>query len=211
MKSTKNSSESKNRGARMSMRTAGTVVLLMVLTVFVGIPAMAHCDSFDGPVIKDAQKAFETNDVNMVLKWVNHEQEQEIISLFRKTYNLKNGDKKVYGIVEKHFLETLVRLHRETENAPYTGLKPSGSTKMIVQLGDAAIAEGSVDDLAGKLNNHIEQVVRKKYNRVASLKKVKDDSVGLGREYVEAYVDYTHTLEAIHNILEHGSGGHASH
>jgi hypothetical protein len=211
MKSTKNSSESKNRGARMSMRTAGTVVLLMVLTVFVGIPAMAHCDSFDGPVIKDAQKAFKTNDVNMVLKWVNHEQEQEIISLFRKTYNLKNGDKKVYGIVEKHFLETLVRLHRETENAPYTGLKPSGSTKMIVQLGDAAIAEGSVDDLAGKLNNHIEQVVRKKYNRVASLKKVKDDSVGLGREYVEAYVDYTHTLEAIHNILEHGSGRHASH
>jgi hypothetical protein len=82
---------------------------------------------------------------------------------------------------------------------------------MIIQLSDAAIAAGSVDDLAGKLNNHIEQVVREKYQRVASLKKVKDDSVEMGREYVEAYVDYTHTLEAIHNILEHGGGGHAAH
>ncbi len=81
---------------------------------------------------------------------------------------------------------------------------------MIIQLSDNAILTGSVDDLVGKLNNHIEKIVREKYQNVAMLSKVKDESVEMGREYVEAYVDYTHTLEAIHDILEHG-GGHAGH
>ncbi len=133
-----------------------------------------------------------------------------LVFLLRKTYNLKSGDKDVYEIVKKHFLETLVRLHRETEGAPYTGLKPVGTTKMIIQLSDNAILTGSVDDLVGKLNNHIEKIVREKYQNAAMLSKVKDESVEMGREYVEAYVDYTHTLEAIHDILEHG-GGHAGH
>jgi len=39
----------------------------------------------------------------------------------------------------------------------------------------------------------------------------KNESVEAGRAFVEAYVDYTHTLEAIHDILEHGGGEHAGH
>ena len=81
-------------------------------------PATAHCDSYDGPVVTDALKALETNNVNLVLKWIDGEQEEEIISLFDKTYGLKDGDPEVYGIVKQHFLETLVRLHRETEGEP---------------------------------------------------------------------------------------------
>ncbi len=33
-------------------------------------PAFAHCDSMAGPVILDAQRALETQDVTGVLKWV---------------------------------------------------------------------------------------------------------------------------------------------
>ncbi len=51
---------------------------------------------------------------------------------------------------------------------------------------------------------------REKYQKVAELNEVKDDSIDQGRAYVEAYVDYTHTIEAIHDIIEHG-GGHAGH
>jgi len=171
----------------------------------------AHCDSFDGPVIKDAEKALETNNVNLVLKWVTEEQETEITTLFKKTYELRNGDKEVYEIVEKHFFETLVRLHRETEGAPYTGLKPAGTTKQIIQMTDKALKENNLDDFLLKLNNHIDKVVREKYEKVSELNKVKDNSVEEGREFVEAYVDYTHTVEAIHDIIEHGSGSHAGH
>ena len=170
------------------------------------VPASAHCDSYDGPAIKDAIKALETNNVSLVLKWITSDQEKDIIPLFKKTYALKSGDKEVYDIVEKHFFETLVRLHRETEGATYTGLKPAGTTKPIIQLSDKAIESNDIDELLVKLNNHTGKVIREKYEKVAILDKVKNESPEKGREYVKAYVDYTHTLEAIHDIIEQGSG-----
>ena len=181
-------------------------LLFFSILLFYSQVTLAHCDSYDGPVIKDAYKALETNNVNLVLKWVSEKQEEEVISLFNKTYKLIKGDKEIYEIVEKHFFETLVRLHRETEGAPYTGLKPAGSTKKIIQLSDNAIKSGSIDDLLVKLNNHIGNVLREKYEKVLELEKVRNESIEEGREYVEAYVDYTHTLEAIHDILVHDSG-----
>jgi hypothetical protein len=185
--------------------------MFVVLVVFTTKPAVAHCDSYDGPVITDARQALETNNVELVLKWINKSQENEIKALFEKTVNLKNGDGEIYRIVEKHFFETLVRLHRETEGAPYTGLKPAGTTKPIIMLTDQAISSGDLDGLLTKLNNHIGQVIREKYKKVQELNKVKNESVEKGREYVHAYVDYTHTVEAVHDIVEHGAGEHAGH
>lgn len=198
-------------GAKKNIfKVTGAAFLLLMLTLFAGTPASAHCDSYDGPVIKDATKALETNNVNLVLKWITPEQEKEIIPLFKKNYQLKSGDKEVYAIVEKHFFETLVRLHRETEGAPYTGLKPAGTTKQIIQMTDEAIKAGNVDDFLVKLDAHIDKVIREKYQKVSELNKVKDNSTEQGREFVEAYVDYTHTVEAMHDIIEHGAG-HAGH
>ncbi|MDO5665485.1 MAG: DUF6448 family protein [Bacteroidia bacterium] len=192
---------------KKSLKGVLSVLFVIVMLFFVSMPASAHCDSYDGPVIKDAMKALETNNVNLVFKWITQEQEKEIVNLFDKTYSLKRGDKEIYSIVEKHFLETLVRLHRETEGAPYTGLKPAGTTKQIVMLSDKAIENNDIDGLLGKLNNHIATVIKEKYHKVETLNKIKDNSAEEGRAYVEAYVDYTHSLEALHDILEHG-GGH---
>ncbi|KOH43512.1 hypothetical protein NC99_35960 [Sunxiuqinia dokdonensis] len=145
-----------------------------------------------------------------MLKWITDEQEQKIVPLFNKTYNLKNGDKEVYTLVEKHFLETLVRLHRETEGASYSGLKPAGTTKQIIQMTDKALDEGNVDDFLTKLNSHINKVIQEKYQKVSELNKVKDNSEEQGRAFVAAYVDYTHTVEALHDVMEH-DGNHSGH
>lgn len=194
---------------RKSYKSIFSIVLLALLMVG-SLPAFAHCDSYDGPTIKEAIKALETNNVNLVLKWITPEQEKVIIPLFNKTYSLKAGDKEVYQIVEKHFFETLVRLHRETEGAPFTGLKPAGTTKKIVQLSDQALDSKDVDTFLVKLNAHIGKVIKEKYEKVVALDKVKNDSPAKGREYVEAYVDFTHTIEAIHDIAEQ-SGDHSAH
>lgn len=199
----------KNQRTRTnSLKSVLSVLFVTAMLFFVSAPAFAHCDSYDGPVIKDAVKALETNNVNMVFKWITQEQEKEIVGLFNKTYSLKKGDKEIYSIVEKHFFETLVRLHRETEGAPYTGLKPAGTTKQIIVLSDKAIENHDIDKLLAQLNNHIGSVIKEKYHKVETLNKVKDNSAEQGRAYVEAYVDYTHSLEALHDILE-GGGGHA--
>lgn len=193
------------QGRRNNPRTALTIVMVTLLMSLGSFTASAHCDSYDGPVIKDATKALETNNVDLVLKWITEEQEQEIVPLFNKTYQLKKGDGEIYAIVKKHFFETLVRLHRETEGEPYTGLKPAGTTKQIIQMTDGAIKERNIDDFLLKLNDHMDRVVREKYQKVAELNKVKDNSAEQGRAFVQAYVDYTHTVKAMHDIMEHGA------
>ncbi len=171
----------------------------------------AHCDSYDGPVVKDAFLALEKMDVSPVLKWIEPQHEEEIIQLFEKTLKYKNQDPEVYELLEKHFLETLVRLHREGEGAPYTGLKPAGSTSKIIRMTDAALHEEEPDSLVSALKAHMENVVREKYETVAALKSKKDVSAEAGRQYVAAYVDYTHTIEALHEIITHNNDPHASH
>jgi hypothetical protein len=196
--------------SRSRLKSILSLLFVSIFMVLGSLPATAHCDSYDGPTIKDAIKALETNNVKLVLKWITPDQEKEVIPLFNKTYALKSGDKEVYNIVEKHFFETLVRLHRETEGAPYTGLKPAGTTKAIIQLSDQAIESKDIDALLEKLNNHVGKVIIEKYEKVALLDKLKNDSPEKGREFVNAYVDYTHTLEAIHDIIELG-GGQSAH
>lgn len=177
-------------------------VMMLVVT-----PASAHCDSYDGPVIKEALRALDTNNVELVYKWITPDQEKEISVLFNKTYSLKDGDKELYNIVERHFLETLVRLHRETEGAPFTGIKPVGSMTPVVQMADNAIATNDVSTVTNAVVNHLADVIQERYTKVMELSKTKDNSVQQGREYVEAYVVYTHTLEAVENLL-HGDHSH---
>lgn len=207
MKPTAKSSQ-KNSIANIFFKGLASSLLVLMFIVISTNSTFAHCDSYDGPVIKEALTALKTNNVDLVLKWINLEQEQEIVSLFKKTVQLKNGDQEVYSIVEKHFLETLVRLHRATEGEPYTGLKPLGSVTPIIRMADQSIESNSVSKLSSELTAHIEKVVKEKYDKALKLSKTKDESLEKGREYVAAYVDYTHTLEGIHAILEHGPSAH---
>ena len=185
------------------------LLLVMIMLAF-NMPAFAHCDSYDGPVIQDALKALEQEEVSFVMKWIEEDHETEVEDLFNKTVALKKGDAEVYDIIEKHFLETLVRLHREGEGAPFTGLKPAGSTTPIVQMADESIENKGVDVLLTNLHQHIQEVITEKYEKVMALSKVKDNSIAEGRAYVLAYVDYTHTLEAIEGVMSHG-GSHDTH
>lgn len=201
-----------SKGLVQRLSSSVRVLLVTVaLSLFAVSPAFAHCDSYDGPVVKDALRALDTNNVELVYKWINTAQEAEIGALFTKTYNLKKGDKEIYNLVEKHFLETLIRLHRATEGFGFDGIKPVDSAKPIVQLSDKAIETGSVDNLITQLNSHIAKVVQDKYNAVKELDKVKNESPEKGRAYVKAYVGYTHSLEAIHDIVEKVASGHAEH
>lgn len=182
-------------------------LLLALAFMFTGISAFAHCDSYDGPVIKDALTALDQNNVQLVLKWIEPRQEAEIIALFEKTYKLRNEDKEVYALVETHFLETLVRLHREMEGASFTGLKPAGSMTPLVEMADNSIAENDVEKVVKSVTSHLAEVLRERYEKVAELNKTKEDSVAKGREYVHAYVQYTHTLEFLEHLL-HGEIEH---
>jgi hypothetical protein len=76
-----------------------------------------------------------------------------------------------------------------------------------VAAADEAIADGSVDELAGKIGRAAEQAVRERFQSVIEAKKHKDESVEDSREYVEAYVEFVHYVEALHTAVA-GQGPH---
>ena len=61
--------------ARVALIAALAVIAVGFLAVRA---ASAHCDGLDGPVVKAAQKALETGDLNQVLIWVRPQDEDEI-------------------------------------------------------------------------------------------------------------------------------------
>ena len=197
-------------------RGMASLLFVLMFTVFTGLQSFAHCDSYDGPVIKDALKALKQNKVELVLKWVEPKYEKEITAKFNQTLKLTGTNKEVNKILETHFLETLVRLHREGEGATYTGLKPAGSMTPMVEMADHSLDTKNVDGVVKAVNSHLEELLRERYAKAVELSKTKDVSVKAGREYVEAYVQYTHTLEALEHILSGpishaGDDSHAGH
>lgn len=202
----------KTRNQMFTMKSLKSFVVLSLIALFSLIgtqQASAHCDSFDGPALIDAAKALETNNVELIKKWILAEDEAVVVPLFHKTYSLKDGDAEVYEIVKTHFYETFVRLHREMEGATFTGLKPAGTTAHITVMSDKALENGNFEGLLAALNKHVNGQLTEKYEKTAALYRVKDRSVEDGRAYVAAYVDYTHAVEAVHDILE--GGGHHNH
>jgi len=192
-----------------SLKSFFVLSLIALFSLMGTQQASAHCDSFDGPALIDAAKALETNNVELIKKWILAEDEAVVVPLFHKTYSLKDGDAEVYEIVKTHFYETFVRLHREMEGATFTGLKPAGTTAHITVMSDKALENGNFEGLLAALNKHVNGQLTEKYEKTAALYRVKDRSVKDGRAYVAAYVDYTHAVEAVHDILE--GGGHHNH
>jgi len=87
-----------------------------------------HCDTMDGPVVKAAKIALDKGNVNLILPWVPKRAEAELKKAFEKTLRARKLGKEAAELADYWFLETAVRLHREGEGAPYTGLKPADST-----------------------------------------------------------------------------------
>ncbi len=163
------------------------------------VPARAHCDTLDGPVVKDAKRALEAKDVTPVLKWVKVEKEREIREVFAQAVEVRAQGGTARELADRLFFETLVRVHREGEGAPFTGLKPAGTEIAEAVAGaDTALDTGSVDALVKTLTHAVEHGVRSRFAKAAEARKHMGEDVGKGREFVAAYVEFTHYAERIH-------------
>jgi hypothetical protein len=187
---------------------ATSAMLVLAALVSGGHPAEAHCDTLGGPVVASAKTALEHGDVTPVLMWVDREHEQEIRDVFAQVLAVRQLGKQAMEMADTYFFETLVRIHREGEGAPYTGLKPAGAVDPAVVMADRALESDSVDALAGALSTHVETGVRQRFARAAEARKHAGDSVEAGREFVEAYVQFTHYVEEMHRISTAGAAHH---
>ncbi|MDZ7260615.1 MAG: DUF6448 family protein [candidate division KSB1 bacterium] len=179
-----------------------TAILCLGIWLFSPRLAHSHCDTLDGPVVMAAKLALEKGDVTPVLKWIKEEHEGEVRQAFQKTLAVRTKGPEAKELADRYFFETLVRLHRAGEGAPYTGLKPAGTVEPIVAKADKALESGSVDDLVRLLTSAMTAGIHERFERVIKTKKHADESVTAGREFVAAYVEFVHYVERLHLDIE---------
>jgi len=171
--------------------------------------AIGHCDGIDGPVVTLARKALESGNVNLVLPWVRKDDEVEIAHAFEHALAVRKLGPQAKTLADHHFFETLVRVHRAGEGAPYTGLKPAGRDfGPAIPAADRALEDGSVEKVANLLAEAVRQGVHKHFQAAASRRKFEVDDVAAGREYVEAYVPYIHFVERLWQDATSAAHGH---
>jgi hypothetical protein len=172
-------------------------------------PAQAHCDGLDGPVVTAARQALQAGDPNLVLVWVQKKDEPEIRRAFERTTRLRKLGADAKDLADTWFFETLVRVHRAGEGAPYDGLKPAGrDLGPAIPAADKAIATGDVAPLVKLLQRGVEEGLREQFEKVAALRNYATGDVEAGRKYVGAYVTYLHYAERLYAASAHPAHGH---
>lgn len=179
---------------------------LMLLTLH---QVRAHCDGMDGPVVKAAQKALESGDVNLVLIWVQKQDEAEIRDAFSRTMTVRTLGPEAKELADRYFFETLVRVHRAGEGAPYTGLKPAGrDLGPAIPLADGALEGGNIDELVKLITEEIRTGLVERFEHVKKMQDYAPADVNAGREYVQAYVTFIHYAERAYEAAHRSAEGH---
>ena len=192
----------------MKTTTVVWISAAVLLGATLNSSAFAHCDTMDGPVITDAKTALEKGDVTPVLKWVKKHDEARIRTAFTKALvsRKKGTDSAKSDMV---FFDSLVKIHRAGEGAPFEGIKPAGTEiEPAVQEADKALKSGNADPLVALLIQKVTGGIKKRFAEALERKKKADESVDLGREYVEAYVEFVHYAEALDTQASGKAGEH---
>jgi len=161
--------------------------------------AQAHCDTLDGPVVEAGRRALDTGNPNLALIWVQKgdEAKSAMHSKHASTVRKAGGEAKV--LADRYFFETLVRVHRAGEGAPFTGLKPAGKP-------EPAICRGRQGDRDRKARTGGQprfgtraQRAEQGSSTMCVEEEIQPERRGGGRAYVRAYVEYVHYVERLHD------------
>jgi hypothetical protein len=182
---------------------------LFAVAFFAPTLANAHCDTMNGPVVLAAQKALATNNVNLVLIWVQKKDEATIKQAFTKTMAVRNLSPEAKTLADMYFFETLVRIHRAGEGVAYTGLKPAETqVDPGIEAADRALEKGSAEELLKYLTEAVHHGIHGQFTNAMARKNFKNDDLEAGREYVKAYVEFIHYVERLYQAAKQPSEGH---
>ena len=179
----------------------GLAVATAVLLIASPSNASAHCYMLNGPVVTAARVALQRADVTPALKWVKETDEREVRDAFQRTMAVRGASAEARDLADRYFFETLVRLHRQGEGEPYTGLKPAGAIEPAIERADRALETGSVNEVVTAVTERVAAGIRERFAIVQSRRKHADESVTAGREYVTAYVEFIHYVDQLHRDI----------
>ena len=191
------------------MRSKFLIPLMLAAALVFPTPASAHCDGVDGPVVAAARQALDSGDPNPVLIWVQPKDEAEVRRAFNEAVAVRKLGAEAREMADRYFFETLVRVHRAGEGAPYTGLKPAGrDLGPAIPLADKAVTSGSEKELTAFAAKEVERGIHEKFVDLQRKRSFRPEDLAAGREYVASYVAFVHYVEGLHQAVEATAVGH---
>jgi hypothetical protein len=164
------------------------VLMVAVIGLLRPVPAKAHCDSMNGPVVEAARKALAKGDVTLILPYVQEDAEAELTAAFEHTLEVRALGPEARELADRFFFETAVRLHRMGEGAAYTGLKEAEDHGPALESADAVLAGGDLDEVYAVLEEAVHEGVAAKVAAVEAARAhaAEEQTVAAQRERVEA-------------------------
>lgn len=157
-----------------------------------------HCDSLDGPVVKAARAALDLGDITLVLPFVHEDAEHDVRQAFAATSEVRLLGSAAKSLADLAFFETVVRLHRAGERAPYTGLKPGGlDVGPVIPMAEKAVETLDGEDLIAFLDHEVREQITHRLHTLRRLASKRAESLADEREYVQAVLGlqvYSHHL-----------------
>jgi hypothetical protein len=195
------------------MRIVKAVAIIATALLVASQDVRAHCDSLDGPVAKAVQKALESGNVNPVLAYAPADAEPEIRAAFDKSRKVRGLSPDARGLADQSFMETVIRLHRTGEGAPYTGLKPAGiNYGPVIPAADHAVATGDLAKLKAVLASEVEHALAERLAHVRELQTTSIEpktaaEVAAARKRVSAELGFVTFAESIRQAALGKSAG----
>jgi hypothetical protein len=150
-----------------------------------------HCDALDGPVVTAAKAAIAAASPDPVLPFVPRESEDEARAAFERTMEARKQGEPACDVADRWFFETVVRLHRIGEGAPFNGLRPAGlGHGPVVPVAERALEAGHPERLAALLTDVVEEQVMRRFDEVLRLRSRVDGDINAHRRYVEAMLAF---------------------
>jgi hypothetical protein len=186
-----------------------------IATMMASGPAWGHCDGVDGPLVEDVRAAFARGDATPVLKWVARRDEQAVCAAFGMARAVREQGGEAAELADRYFLESVVRLHTESEGATSIGLRPAGAAvSPAIARAEAALEEGDVEQLADDVARAVAACIRRQFSATREAGRRKNESVELGRDYVDEYVQFVHYVKFLYEAVSgdhdytNGAGSH---
>jgi hypothetical protein len=179
----------------------GKIHLLTIISFFVAVAlvatvaavtrapssALAHCDSINGPVVSAAREALEKGDVDLVPPHVQPDAEVELTAALEQTDEVRQVGGAAQDVADRWFFETAVRLHRQDDGAPYTGLNEQTDFGPAVEAAGQVLESGSTDEVSAVLEAVVRDGVAACLAEVQAARETaaRDGTVEANRERVE--------------------------
>ena len=183
--------------------------IVTLLAALKPVTVQAHCDTAEGPAVKDGRKALETGNINYALKWIPADGEAEMRDVFEKALKVRTLGPEAAELADRLFLETMVRIHRMGEGVGFTGIQAVGTQiDPVVKAADEAVALDSDTDLLPMVPEERRAELDKRFQAALAIKDFDVDDVAAARRYIAAYVTFFKYAEG-EDHEHHGHEGHA--